>query len=238
MNSKEVSSYHTELYESIIHSDNNKAITALHFIKDTVKQYGFSDIALSFNGGKDCTVLLELLLAVLNHLNLPASQLTILYFKDPLEFKEITEFLHNTAAHYQLTYTIMSGHFMQELNTLLRSSTTSGIRAIFMGQRSTDPGGTNLQLISPSDTDGGWMPFDRINPLLEWSYGEIWLFIRQFNTRYCVLYDAGYTSIGNRLNSRPNPQLQVPNESRFLPASQLTDWNKERDSRLSTNKSN
>ncbi len=46
------------------------------------------------------------------------------------------------------------------------------IRAIFVGTRRTDPHGGQLSALQP--TDGGWPPFMRVHPVIEWHYAEVW----------------------------------------------------------------
>ena len=50
----------------------------------------------------------------------------------------------------------------------------------------------------------------RINPILNWDYHMIWQFIRGLSLAYPTLYDKGYTSLGNRNNTKPNPHLKIP----------------------------
>ena len=49
----------------------------------------------------------------------------------------------------------------------------------------------------------------RINPILNWTYGDVWKFIRSLQLPYCILYDRGYTSLGNKSTTIPNPELKL-----------------------------
>jgi FAD synthetase len=59
--------------------------------------------------------------------------------------------------------------------------------AFVLGTRKGDPNCGEQQAFSPSSA---WMPsFMRVNPILTWSYGDVWKFLRHFNLKYCSLYD-------------------------------------------------
>lgn len=49
----------------------------------------------------------------------------------------------------------------------------------------------------------------RVNPILDWTYGDVWNFLKEYNLSYCSLYDQGYTSLGTTLDTRPNPALLI-----------------------------
>ena len=103
-----------------------------------------------------------------------------------------------------------------------------GIKAIVMGNRTTDPYSAELNAIEKSSP--GWPEFMRIFPIIHWDYCSVWLFLRLFELPYCSLYDHGFTSLGEKHNSQPNPHLMNANGS-FKPAYELTDDSLERLSR-------
>lgn len=73
----------------------------------------------------------------------------------------------------------------------------------------------------------------RVFPILDWDYCAVWHFLRSFSLPYCSLYDQGFTSLGEKHNSQPNPQLKNEGEANgYRAAYELTDGSLERLSRL------
>ena len=50
----------------------------------------------------------------------------------------------------------------------------------------------------------------RINPVLSWTYGDVWAYLRATGAQYCKLYDLGYTSLGSVKDTVPNTALLRP----------------------------
>lgn len=80
-----------------------------------------------------------------------------------------------------------------------------GVTTVILGNRRTDPYSDSLKAVQKS-TDG-WPDFMRIHPILDWTYNEVWKFIKFFNFSICSLYGEGYTSLGLVSNTRKNPYL-------------------------------
>lgn len=224
---------------------------ALYMIERTLALYKFDELAFSFNGGKDSTVLLHLLRAGysaaeakqgFNHGGGPQIEIQhpirTIYFESPDAFPEIDAFTHETARLYNLEMEIIRLDFKSGLDALLREKP---IKAIFLGTRIGDPNAVGQEQFSPSST--GWPPFMRINPILDWSYRDVWAFILACRVPYCKLYDQGYTSIGSIHDTIPNGALciescqksdgQLPHgPSNYRPAYMLRDGRLERAGRL------
>lgn len=98
------------------------------------------------------------------------------------------------------------------------------VSAFILGVRKGDPYCEGMEEVCESSKD--WPRFVRVNPILDWSYGDVWLFLRWFELPYCELYDRGFTSVGNQADSRENPMLVSGGVS--LPAWMLEDESLER----------
>ncbi|XP_057548347.1 uncharacterized protein LOC130826779 isoform X2 [Amaranthus tricolor] len=128
---------------------------------------------------------------------------------------------------YKLQLDIICEDFKSGLEYLLKAKP---IRAIFLGVRTGDPTAVGQEQFSPSSC--GWPPFMRVNPILDWSYRDVWAFLLTSKVPYCSLYDQGYTSIGSIYDTVPNKFLCISDSSsskmEYRPAHMLADGRLER----------
>lgn len=185
------------------------------------------EISFSYNGGKDCQVLLLLYLGCLWEffiLKAKSSQFEMKYQVFPMKtlptvfidqgdtFETLEEFITLTARRYGLSmyepptnsdskYTSnMAGAFQVFLDRFPQTE------AIVIGIRHTDPFGETLKPIQK--TDSNWPQFMRLQPILHWKLRHIWSFLLYSNEPICGLYGCGFTSIGSIHNTLPNPYLE------------------------------
>ncbi|KAI9502250.1 FAD1 flavin adenine dinucleotide synthetase [Coemansia spiralis] len=208
-----------------------KVASALRIIETAIERYGPSHVALSFNGGKDCTALMHMVRAVLykhclEH-NLQSKPLVSLYILYKRSFPEVDEFVQRSVARYDLDLVRLSGTMKQGLQSFKASH--PDIRAIFVGIRRDDPHGSKLGFFAQTDAD--WPQFMRVNPILDWTFEDIWSSIRQMGVHYCCLYDQGYTSLGDVDSTARNPALLK--HGKYQPAWTLVDNCLERSGRSS-----
>ena len=78
----------------------------------------------------------------------------------------------------------------------------TGAAAIVLGTRRGDPNARDQEFFCPSSE--GWPAFMRVNPILDWTYSDVWTFLRSCSLPYCELYNLGYTSLGSRHNTIRN----------------------------------
>uniref|UniRef100_A0A5B7AXI5 FAD synthase n=1 Tax=Davidia involucrata TaxID=16924 RepID=A0A5B7AXI5_DAVIN len=233
-----------EIDKAIRESDDRRLKTkynnAIYVIQRSLALYSIEEVAFSFNGGKDSTVLLHLLRAGYylhkeerSHSNGDLTNhefmfpVRIIYFESPSAFPEINSFTYETASTYGLQMDIIRLDFKSGLEALLKSKP---IRAIYLGVRIGDPTAVGQEQFSPSSP--GWPPFMRVNPILDWSYRDVWAFLLTCKVPYCSLYDKGYTSIGSIHDTVPNALLCISNSTnskeKFRPAYLLPDGRLER----------
>ncbi|XP_022144738.1 FAD synthase [Momordica charantia] len=229
-----------EIHKAIGDCDDRRLKTkynnAIYVVKRALALYSTEEVAFSFNGGKDSTVLLHILRAAFflhkeeegySVDGLKEFPIRTIYFESPSAFAEINSFTYDMATNYGLKMDIIRTDFKSGLESLLKSKP---VRAIFLGVRIGDPTAVGQEQFSPSSP--GWPPFMRVNPILDWSYRDVWAFILTSKVRYCSLYDQGYTSIGSIHDTLPNALLSISNssgsEGKFRPAYLLSDGRSER----------
>lgn len=215
---------------------------AMQVIAGTLDEFSANGSCLSFNGGKDCTVLLFLLDAVLQQRMLQThtsggagdGNAAPDALRDPLNcvfvaprdaFADVEAFVEESVLRYHLSLLRVPWPMKSGLQRLQEMA--PAIRAVFIGTRQGDPHASELRVTLPTDAD--WPPFVRVHPILDWKYADVWLFLRLFEAPYCPLYDHGYTSLGSLNNTHPNPALRDGTDpDHYRPAYTLTDATLER----------
>lgn len=148
-------------------------------------------MSISFNGGKDCTVLLVLVLACIeNYCKINGKHshpLRCLYIKSVDSFAQVDQFVDYCAARFNLNIEAYIAPMKEGLKVFL--DTNPATQAIIIGTRRTDPFGDKMLAFQP--TDGNWPRIMRVHPILPWGYADVWRIIRLLNIPYCKLYDLG-----------------------------------------------
>lgn len=214
---------------STIISDTQAAIklTRRYLLDDVFGRWNplNGEISFSYNGGKDCQVLLLLYLSCLWEyfiIQAQASQYEYKYQKFPMDklfsvyidlaetFPTVETFVDITAERYQLClYSSAKAHGSKASN--MSSAFADFLKcypeteAILIGVRATDPFGDTLEPIQK--TDSNWPDFYRIQPILHWKLANIWSFLLYSCEPICGLYSEGFTSIGGIDTTIPNPNL-------------------------------
>ncbi|KAL2182056.1 uncharacterized protein P884DRAFT_235481 [Thermothelomyces heterothallicus CBS 202.75] len=240
--------------DRVLRNVQSQVRVSMGVIQEALRRYGPAHISLSYNGGKDCLVLLVLIMACLpayastsgpaaddpdttetiadplpGHATTspvaPPSRLQAIYIVAPDPFAEVEDFVEASEKRYHLDLKRYTLPMRPALEAYLKDR--PAIRAILLGTRRTDPHGEFLTHFDP--TDEGWPQFMRVHPVIDWHYVEIWAFIRHLHIPFCELYNRGFTSLGGVTNTRPNPALAVSGSpSVFRPAYELRDDDEER----------
>lgn len=130
---------------------------------------------MSFNGGKDCLVLFLLCIYYLKEkykeqAQAKLSNIPFVFVRPRDEFPEMDDFVNECQSKYRLNIIKISLPMKEAFCKFLKEH--KHIQAILIGIRRLDPHG--LHRIAFEVTDKGWPKFMRIQPILDWSYTEIW----------------------------------------------------------------
>jgi 3'-phosphoadenosine 5'-phosphosulfate sulfotransferase (PAPS reductase)/FAD synthetase len=194
---------------------NSAARNALMVLKDALRLFGPDCVIASYNGGKDAVAIMHLLRAALAAYSVEHHVLwrpKLIYFSHKKEFPEIEALVFDTARRYDLELVVFDCGFVEGLKRSVEGAKGKPL-AFVLGTRKGDPNSGDQEVFAPSSD---WMPpFMRVNPIMSWSYGEVWRFLVDFKLPYCSLYDEGYTSLGNVDNTAKNPSL-LQADGRFV----------------------
>ena len=196
-------------------------------IEECFKKYSDNEIAIAFNGGKDCMALLHMTHALKQSQN--KSKIQALYIRESDPFPKVEEFIDKCVTMYNLDLVTIQAPMKEALGSMLEQR--PNIKAILMGTRQGDPGSKGQSHFSP--TDGSWPRVMRVNPILHWDYHHVWIFLRGLTLPYPIYYDQGYTSLGGIHNTSPNPNLVQDDGLKAKPAYELEDGTLERAGRIS-----
>ena len=220
-----------------LYSFKLKLKASIEWIETALKRYDTNQLCISFNGGKDCCVVFYLFYAVCMRMG-ARFPLKVLLIQIRNQFAEMDSFVQHVIKSFYgrnvlefILFDENNGESRQTLKDCLNEMKTTHpiIKGILMGTRRTDSAYfKNMNVFAP--TDGDWPKYMRVNPILDWTYSEIWFFIRALKLPYCSLYDRGYTSIDSQLNTVPNQDLLKEN-GEYLAAYWLEDQDAERKSR-------
>ena len=138
--------------------------------------------------------------------------LKCIYMKESEPFPEILSYIKLIKENFNIeifeynSSEIITEEFMKK--SLFNFVTENNINYIVLGSRSTDPHTQGLSIFSDSDVEKGWPAFQRILPIYEWTYNNIWEFILANELPYCDMYSRGFTYVGDQTNTIINPFLK------------------------------
>lgn len=213
---------------------------SLLIIDQLLSSYDINEeISISFNGGKDCMVMLILFISRLAS-KIPYdnqfwknNKLNSALINYEQQFPDVVSFIEQSCTDYNLDLVVLNDTLKSGFQHYLDKMPK--IKTIVIGTRETDPFSKDLKPFQATDND--WPKFQRVHPILTWNYYEIWAFLKIFQIPYCSLYDLGYTSIGGVDTTIPNPELKIEGiDEKYLPAYFLKDGSTERDGRIGKTK--
>lgn len=212
----------------------NQVLNTIKIFNKLLNDYKFDEIAISYNGGKDCLVMLVIYLSSLydyyskNLEELSSKKwINTVYINYEKQFQEVIEFIEYSREKYNLSIT----EYQTDLKTGFKEylKLNPEIKCIIVGARRSDPYCSNLDYFAK--TDSGWPEFIRVHPVIDWQYDDIWTFLKNSSIKYCSLYDKGFTSLGGVDSTIRNPNLKKEGSGNYLPAYELHDDDLERDGR-------
>ena len=205
---------------------NTKIEESLSIINKAYLQFD-RNLGVFFNGGKDSTVLLDLVNRYHQDQKL-TYKMNSFFLKSPNEFPELTSYVKLAEKYWEQNFKVIKSNSLKIGLKMLAEQ--YNIKAYMLGVRGSDPEGKGIGFFQP--TTPGWPKATRVFPLLNWNYDDIWMYLDGLKLPTCELYQKGYTSIGSISKTKPNPYLYDNESHTYKHARELKDGSLERCGRL------
>lgn len=111
-------------------------------LREALEKYHMNEIFLSFNGGKDCTIILDILHEILGD---AIDSMRIFYLRSADPFDEIEEFVKSCETHYKIKIVNIQAETSMKDVLIRICDSHKEIRACIMGSRRSDPWCEKLQ---------------------------------------------------------------------------------------------
>lgn len=214
--------HHTHMATAATPCTDALVATSHDVCRDGVTTHGVNRIAVSFNGGKDSMVMLQLIIDAIGLDT--ARKLTYFVFDNPDDFDELRAFRDMQVKTHGLKLITVARDMKEGLWQLHRDL---GLSAAFLGVREDDPSGKWITAHATPCTEG-WPPMTLFCPVLRWKYADVWAYTHERSVPFCTLYADGYTSLGSKQHTVPNPALYDTTTESHRPAWMLNDGSQER----------
>jgi FAD synthetase len=138
----------------------------------------------------------------------PPPPIRSVYVLCPSPFISVDEFVEDSVKAYDLRLVRVEGSMRDALQAYLDTNEGAGVEAVLVGTRRNDPHGGEYhnpilwchelmicaaKLDFLQHCDPGWPQLLRVHPIINWSYGQVWEYLRhpKLQVPYCHLYDEG-----------------------------------------------
>ncbi len=205
------------------------SLDCLHEALMNNSNFDTKNIFLSFNGGKDCLAAYIILKYYLfckekniqysnknsfdifiqqkNEALINSKKIKFVYFLNKKNFESEEDYVVNFSKKENVEIFYIHGDYILGLNFLIQNFS---LKFILMGTRLNDMKQNNNNLNKEDlihESTAPYPHFFRFYPVYKFEYEDIWRLILISNFDYLGLYDIGFSSIGNKLNTKINRNL-------------------------------
>lgn len=139
-----MASIYCQYLKNIFSVTNDILFKYLQYIKECFDLYKPENVFICFNGGKDCTVLLHLMMLILrtyySNFNRPVF---CMYVQSKKPFPQVTAFIDKLKKYYNLDVHTLTLGIKDGLAAILQDK--PNLKACLMGTRRSDPFSANLR---------------------------------------------------------------------------------------------